>query len=86
MQVALRQSALRWFVVLYAVGFLLFLPDLVLGESADVRIRGGALALLFLLGGILQWRVGQRARDAVTRWSPLFDGLGRYRPDGGPAS
>lgn len=69
MQVALRQSGLRWFVVLYAVGVVVEVADFALTDSAGTRIRDGVLALLFLLGGFLQWRSGTRARDAVDRWS-----------------
>ena len=73
MQVALRQSGLRWFVVLYAVGFLVEVASLFVEHSAASRVRDGLIALAFLLLGYVQWQIGQRARAAVDRWSRLQD-------------
>jgi hypothetical protein len=85
MQVALRQSGLRWFVVLYAVGFGLEVLGVVVATSAGIRLRDAVLALLFLGAGYLQWRTGQRARDAVERWSPAYEQRRRSRKRSGGA-
>ncbi|HSP37175.1 MAG TPA: hypothetical protein VLR26_05435 [Frankiaceae bacterium] len=69
MQVALRQTGLRWFVVLYAIGFVVEGASIFLENHTSTRIRDGVIAVLFLLLGYQQWRVGQRAKDAVDRWS-----------------
>lgn len=80
MQVAIRQSGLRWFVVLYAFGFALEALGVVVAESTGARIRDGVIALLFLGAGWLQWRTGQRAREAVQRWSSAGDVADRDGP------
>lgn len=73
MQVALRQSGLRWFVVLYAVGFVVEVASVFVENSAATRVRDGLIALAFLLLGYVQWQIGQRAKEAVERWSRRED-------------
>jgi hypothetical protein len=70
MQVALRQSGLRWFVVLYAIGFVVEVVSAFVENSVAAQVRDGLIALAFLLVGRLQWQIGQRAKEAVDRWSP----------------
>lgn len=72
MQVALRQSGLRWFVVLYAFGFLIEVLAFAVADTAGGRLGNAALALLFLGLGYFQWHMGQRARQAVDRWSATY--------------
>jgi hypothetical protein len=69
MQVAIRQTGLRWFVVLYAIGFVVEVASVFVEHHTSTRLRDGVIALLFLVFGYQQWRVGQRAKDAVDRWS-----------------
>jgi hypothetical protein len=68
-QVALRQAGLRWFVVLYAIGFVVEVASVFVEHHTSTRIRDAAIAALFLIFGYQQWRAGQRAKDAVDRWS-----------------
>jgi hypothetical protein len=68
-QVALRQAGLRWFVVLYAIGFVVEVASIFVEHHTSTRIRDAVIAALFLIFGYLQWRAGQRAKDAVDRWS-----------------
>lgn len=70
LQVALRQAALRWIVLLYAVGFAVEVSSFVFEDSTGARVRDAVLALVFAVLGYLQYRIGQRAQDAVERWSP----------------
>jgi hypothetical protein len=67
-QVALRQAALRWITVLYAVGFVVEVVSLFVEKGAGTQARDAVLALLFLAVGAQQYRVGVRARQAADRW------------------